>query len=137
VVNRYHCFKGAWCLQNVINVEFSHHHALTFPPRERHLHFSPSFQQTDLLYDIPFVLSTGQNLLGVSVSKNFKRTVLTRQNTTDLVLNNRINSPSQDTTALQSNIFSNWNTSVTGHKCLKVQLCAAKSPPTLPIPLHP
>lgn len=118
VVNSYHCFKGAWCLWNAINVKFSHH-------------------QADLLYDIPFVLSTGHNLLGVSVRKNFKCTALTRQNTTEyLVLNNRINSPSQDTRALQSNIFSNWNTPITGHKCLKVQLCAAKSLPTLPIPLH-
>lgn len=138
VVNSYHCFIGAWCLRNVTNVKFSHHHALTLPPRERHLHFSPSFLQVDLLYDILFVLSTGHNLLGVSVRNNFKRTALTRQNTTEyLLLNNRINSPSQDTTALESNTYSNWNISVTGHKCLKVQLCAAKSLPTLPIPLQP
>jgi hypothetical protein len=137
-ISSYHRFKGAWCLRNVINVKFSHHHALTLPPRQCHFHFSPSFLQADLLYDIPFVLSTARNLFGVSEHKNFKCTALTRQNTTEyVVLNNRINSSSQDTKQLQSNIFSNWNTSVTGQKCLKVQLCAAKSLPTLPIPLHP
>ena len=116
MVNSYHCFKGAWCPPHVINVKFSHHHAMTLSPRQRHLHFSPPFLQAD----IPFVLSTSHNLLGVSERKNFKCIALTRQNTTEyLVLNNRINSPSQDTTALQSNIFSNWNTSFTGHKCLR------------------
>jgi len=91
MVNSYHCFKGARCLRNVINMKFSHHHALTLPPRERHLNFSPSFLQAD----IPSILSTGHNLLGVSVRKNFKCTALTRQNTTEyLVLDNRINSPS-------------------------------------------